>query len=197
MKFKTNRKDVLIILPAYNEKKNIGPLMDELLEPEISEIADVLVMNDSSKDGTNWIVKDKGIEVVSNIFNLGYGSSLQLGYKYAVLRGYKYVIQMDADRQHDPFNIKNIYETLTTNDENGEYPDIVLEPSLRFPSILAEFVSMIAIASVESVSTKSSWKSQSSSTFKIFAYFFAWKNVPEKNPITVITIPATAASTRT
>mgnify|MGYP003489636532 CR=1 FL=1 len=145
MKLKKNRKDVLIILPAYNEKKNIGPLMDELLEPEISEIADVLVMNDSSKDGTNWIVKEKGIEVVSNIFNLGYGSSLQLGYKYAVRRGYKYVIQMDADRQHDPCNIKNIYETLTTKDENGKYDanSITMTFSdIQINNLLAEYLEL-------------------------------------------------------
>ena len=94
-------KEVLIIIPAYNEEKNINKVLDKLEEPEITEIADILVMNDASSDNTNWIVKQRNHAVVTHIFNLGYGSALQLGYKYAIRRNYKYVIQMDADGQHD------------------------------------------------------------------------------------------------
>lgn len=46
------------------------------------------------------------------MFNLGYGSGLQLGYKYAVRKGYSYVIQMDADGQHDVCNLLEIYKEL-------------------------------------------------------------------------------------
>jgi glycosyltransferase involved in cell wall biosynthesis len=120
------QKDVLIIIPAYNEEKNISKVLDELEKPEISQIADILVMNDASSDNTNWIVKKRKHTVVTHVFNLGYGSALQLGYKYAIRRNYKYVIQMDADGQHDACNILNIYRKLTTPDENNEYPDIVL-----------------------------------------------------------------------
>ena len=104
-------KEVLIIIPAYNEAANIGKVLDQLEKPEISDIADILVMNDASVDATNWLVKVRGHALVTHVFNLGYGSGIQLGYKYAVRRGYKYVIQMDADGQHD---------------EDGRYPDIVL-----------------------------------------------------------------------
>ena len=90
-------KEVLVIIPAYNEAANIGKVLDQLERPEISEIADVLVMNDASVDSTNWLVKARGHAVVTHVFNLGYGSGIQLGYKYAVRRDYKYVIQMDAD----------------------------------------------------------------------------------------------------
>lgn len=99
------QKDLLIIMPAYNEEKNIVPVLEKLERPEIAEIADVLVMNDASSDSTNWVVKSHGHTLVTHVFNLGYGSALQLGYKYAIRRDYKYVIQMDAD---------------------GRYPDIVL-----------------------------------------------------------------------
>lgn len=116
----------LIIIPAYNEGKTIGNLLDRLKEPDISSIADVLVMNDASKDNTGEVVRSKGIQVVDNIYNLGYGSGLQLGYKYAVSHGYEYVIQMDADGQHDICNIPEIYKALTTADKDGNIPDIVL-----------------------------------------------------------------------
>lgn len=120
------QKDLLIIMPAYNEEKNIVPVLEKLERPEIAEIADVLVMNDASSDSTNRVVKSHGHTLVTHVFNLGYGSALQLGYKYAIRRDYKYVIQMDADGQHDICNIPKLYERLKTADADGRYPDIVL-----------------------------------------------------------------------
>lgn len=120
------QKEVLIIIPAYNEEKNIINVLDKLEEPEIQAFADVLVMNDASKDATNWIVKNRKHALVTHVFNLGYGSALQLGYKYAIRRDYKYVIQMDADGQHDVCNVSEIYRQLKTKDADGKEPDIVL-----------------------------------------------------------------------
>ena len=100
-----NRKEVLIIIPAYNEEKTIVPVLEKLEQPEIAQIADVLVMNDASSDATNHVTKKRKHDVVTHVFNLGYGSGLQLGYKYAVRKDYRYVIQMDADGQHDECNI--------------------------------------------------------------------------------------------
>ena len=120
------QKEVLIIIPAYNEEENISKVLDRLEQPEIAEFADILVMNDASSDNTNWIVKARHHAVVTHVFNLGYGSALQLGYKYAIRCNYRYVIQMDADGQHDAGNLINLYRALKTPDENGVYPDIVL-----------------------------------------------------------------------
>jgi len=135
---KNSKKKLLIIIPAYNEEKNIGELLDKLKTPDIANIADVLVMDDASKDKTRNIVLDKDMEVVTHVFNLGYGSGLQVGYKYAINNGYEYVIQMDADGQHDVCNVVSIYEKLTTAEANGKCPDIVigsrfLEGSTTFP----------------------------------------------------------------
>lgn len=121
-----NQKQLLIIIPAYNEEKNINRILDGLGENGITEWADVLVMNDASSDSTNWIVKERGHALVTHVFNLGYGSALQLGYKYAIRRGYQYVVQMDADGQHDVCNIAGLYSHLKTADGQGRYPDIVL-----------------------------------------------------------------------
>ena len=132
------QKEILIIIPAYNEEKTIVPLLEQLEQPEIAQMADVLIMNDASLDATNYIAKKRHHEVVTHVFNLGYGSGLQLGYKYAIRKGYQYVIQMDADGQHDVCNIPKIYEALKTKDSDGNYPDIVLgsrflEGSSSFP----------------------------------------------------------------
>ena len=123
---KESKKAVLIIIPAYNEEKNIVPLLEKLEQPEITQFADVLVVNDASQDETNHVTKKRNHTVITNVFNLGYGSGLQLGYKYAVRKGYSYVIQMDADGQHDVCNLLEIYKELQKEDENGELPDIVL-----------------------------------------------------------------------
>ncbi len=120
------QKELLIIMPAYNEAGNIENVLDKLEAPEIAGIADLLVMNDASSDNTNWIVKERRHALVTHVFNLGYGGALQLGYKYAIRREYKYVIQMDADGQHDVCNIPVIYKKLKEADANGCCPDIVL-----------------------------------------------------------------------
>ena len=123
---KEAKKEVLIIIPAYNEEKNIVPLLEKLEQPEITQFADILVVNDASQDKTNHVTKKRNHTVITNVFNLGYGSGLQLGYKYAVRKGYSYVIQMDADGQHDVCNLLEIYKELQKEDENGKLPDIVL-----------------------------------------------------------------------
>ena len=120
------KKKALIIIPAYNEGATIGTLLDRLKEPDISSYADILVMNDASRDNTEEVVRSRGVKTVRHIYNLGYGSGLQLGYKYAYYHGYDYVIQMDADGQHDVSNLASIYSALTTPDEKGNYPDIIL-----------------------------------------------------------------------
>lgn len=133
-----NQKDVLIIIPAYNEEKNIVPFLEKLEEPEIASIADILVMNDASKDRTAEIVQERNHTVVTHVFNLGYGSGLQVGYKYALRHNYKFVIQMDADGQHDACNVLSIYYALINEKADGKTPDIVLgsrfmEGSTTFP----------------------------------------------------------------
>lgn len=142
------RKEVLIIIPAYNEGKTIEAVLEKLEAPEIADIADVLVMNDASSDETEYVVKKRNHTVVTHIFNLGYGSGLQVGFKYAQRYDYDYIIQMDADGQHDPSNILKIYEALKTKNEKGEYPDIVIgsrfvEGAVSFPVPLAKKIAFV------------------------------------------------------
>ncbi len=120
------KKETLIIIPAYNEEKTIKQVLEDLNNSGVLEQADVLVVNDASKDNTNYIVKKEKVKLVTHVFNLGYGAAIQLGYKYAVRRGYNYVIQMDADGQHDAENIPRLLQELKTPDESGRLPDIVV-----------------------------------------------------------------------
>lgn len=121
-----NMKKVLIIVPAFNEEANMAALFKNLCTPGIQSFADILVVNDASMDQTGYIAKTFDVTVVTHVFNLGYGSALQVGYKYAVRWGYDYVIQIDADGQHNTSNIAHIYQCLTTPDAEGNLPDIVI-----------------------------------------------------------------------
>ena len=136
------RKDVLIIIPAYNEGSNIGTVLEKLERKDIADLCDVLVINDASTDDTGQVVRSRGHRVVKNVFNLGYGSGLQVGYIYAKRMGYKFVIQMDGDGQHDTENVLKIYKALTTADEKNQIPDIVL--GSRFLKDSPEYKSTLA-----------------------------------------------------
>lgn len=120
-------KKILVILPAYNEEENIGALLDKLITYEKKDMYDILVIDDGSKDRTAEIVKAKGVPVLSQIFNMGYGAALQTAYKYASKNGYEYLFQIDADGQHDVKNIERMIEEMGCFAEDGkEYPDIVI-----------------------------------------------------------------------
>lgn len=120
-------KDYLLIIPAYNEEKAIGGVLSSIIAGGYLQLVDVLVVNDASSDDTADVVKSfEQVNLVTNIFYLGYGSSLQTGYRYALQHNYKYILQMDGDGQHDTCNIQILIDALNSPDENGVYPDIVI-----------------------------------------------------------------------
>jgi glycosyltransferase involved in cell wall biosynthesis len=110
---------VLVIIPAYNEAANIGAVL-ESLRRDFAE-ADVLVVNDCSKDETEQVVRGLGVRCVSHPFNMGYAAALQTGFKFAAAHDYTYVIQFDGDGQHIAAVARGLYETALT-----ESCDVVL-----------------------------------------------------------------------
>ncbi len=140
-------KDYLLIIPAYNEERAIGRVLENIISKGYLETVDVLVVNDASDDGTADVVKAfDGVNMITHVFNLGYGSSLQTGYRYALDNGYRYVLQIDADGQHDVCNIQILIDALNKPDKNGILPDIVI--GSRFEKGSRSF----AIPSVKKVS---------------------------------------------
>ncbi len=105
---------VLIVIPAYNEEENIGKVLKEL-KSDVS-FADILVINDCSKDKTAEIVKKAGVKCINNVFNMRYAMAIQTGIKYAALNDYDYVIQFDADGQHIAKEAKKLYEHALKTD---------------------------------------------------------------------------------
>ncbi|WNQ13555.1 glycosyltransferase family 2 protein [Paenibacillus aurantius] len=107
--------NILVIIPAYNEEKSIGSVIESVKSrhPEI----DIVVVNDGSKDGTSAAARASGkAHVVDLPVNLGIGGAVQTGYLFAYRNGYDIAIQIDADGQHDPAELNKIIASIA----NGE-----------------------------------------------------------------------------
>lgn len=104
---------VLVIIPAYNEEKTIGRVIDEIQETVPG--VDIVVVNDGSSDNTAKIVREKGTVVLSHSINLGPGAATQTGYEYALEYPYDFVIQLDADGQHEPRYIHDLLSVLESD----------------------------------------------------------------------------------
>jgi glycosyltransferase involved in cell wall biosynthesis len=89
---------VLVVMPAYNESASIAVVLAEVLEslPD----ADVLVVDDGSRDDTAAIARRFPVQVASYPFNVGVGGAMRTGFRYASQHGYDVVVQVDADGQH-------------------------------------------------------------------------------------------------
>lgn len=108
-------KKILIIIPSYNEEKNIGKFLEDIIAIK-KENENILVVDDGSSDNTAEIVKQYDCRYIRQIYNCGYGNALQLGYKYAVKYDYDYIIQMDADGQHKAENLYAIRQAIADDD---------------------------------------------------------------------------------
>lgn len=95
---KKDKERVLFVIPAYNEAQNIEKVLKEIKKD--ASFADILVINDCSKDNTKEIVEKNNVKCITGVFNLKYAMAVQTGIKYAYKNNYDYVIQFDADGQH-------------------------------------------------------------------------------------------------
>ncbi len=103
----------LIIIPAYNEAKNLVGLLDRL--NLVCSEHDLVVINDSSNDNTLAVCADRGVNVIDLPVNLGIGGAVQSGYRYALYNRYDAAVQVDGDGQHNPEYIGTLLSEL----ENG------------------------------------------------------------------------------
>jgi glycosyltransferase involved in cell wall biosynthesis len=104
---------LLIIIPAYNEEKTIGFVLDRIPKTfkGISK-RDILVIDDGSKDRTSLIAKDKGAKVISHIKNKGVGAAFKTGVEYAIDHEYDIMVNMDGDGQFNPEDISKLIKPI-------------------------------------------------------------------------------------
>lgn len=107
-------KKILLIIPSFNEEKNIEKTYNMILNhnKKYKTSYDILVINDGSTDNTKNILEEKNIPHINLINNLGIGGAVQTGYKYAYENNYDIAIQFDGDGQHDVNYIDNIISPI-------------------------------------------------------------------------------------
>lgn len=105
---------VLIVLPTYNEADNINKVLDNLLN---FDFLDVLVVDDSSTDGTvdivkSWIKKTDRVNLIQRPAKLGLGTAYITGFKWGLERDYDLFFEMDSDLSHNPNDIPRFIDKI-------------------------------------------------------------------------------------
>ena len=106
---------VLVVLPTYNERDNLGWVVGRIraATPQV----DVLVVDDDSPDGTGEVADelaaaDPQVSVLHRTEKAGLGAAYLHGFRVALERGYDVVGEMDADGSHQPEQLPLLLEAL-------------------------------------------------------------------------------------
>ena len=115
-----NPSTVLMIVPTYNERENIGELVSQLRALPID--VHVLVVDDGSPDGTGALVdemsaEDAGVVALHRAGKLGLGTAYKAGFAYGLARAYQYICTMDADFSHNPSSLPALIEKAVAGDD--------------------------------------------------------------------------------
>lgn len=96
---------VFIVVPAWNEEKNISRILENL--KLYYPVKQIIVVDDGSRDQTYWLAKKSGVVALRHPINRGQGAALQTGNDYALKSGAEIIVHFDADGQHQA---KEIFE---------------------------------------------------------------------------------------
>lgn len=102
---------VSIVIPAFNEGPRIAEII-RLVQQQCPE-AEVIVVDDASRDDTAEQAAATGARVIKRPYNIGNGAGVKTGIRAATG---DVVIVMDADGQHDPADIPRLLQHIDTYD---------------------------------------------------------------------------------
>ena len=97
-------QDFLIVVPAYNEEKNIAKLLSKL----VPKFKNILVVDNNSQDKTVEEVEKFPVFCAKHKYNLGKSLSMKTGMNFALIKKKKYVAYLDADGQHKVQDLEKI-----------------------------------------------------------------------------------------
>jgi dolichol-phosphate mannosyltransferase len=113
------RPDSLVVIPTYNEARNLTVLVYRLLQ---HDGFDILVIDDNSPDQTGTEADRLAdqfpgrITVLHRATKLGLGSAVVTGLRRGLRGEYAYVFHMDADLSHDPADLPAMRRVLERAD---------------------------------------------------------------------------------
>jgi len=91
---------IAVVIPAFNEEKNIGTVLDAIPSQVCGQGVSVLVVDDGSRDETYREAVGRSAYVIRNPIQRGGGAALRLGFDIARQYGARIIVTMDADGQH-------------------------------------------------------------------------------------------------
>ena len=105
-----------LILPTYNEAENIAPFV-EAVQAELPPGAQVLIVDDSSPDGTGEIAdrlaaEREGVRVLHRPLREGLGPAYIAGFREALAGGAGLILEMDSDFSHEPAYLPRLLEAM-------------------------------------------------------------------------------------
>lgn len=105
----------IVIIPTYNEYENIQRMIKTVME--LDKVFDVLVVDDSSPDGTALLVKEAQgkydrIFLLENGKKNGLGGAYIAGFNWCLEREYDYIFEMDCDFSHNPKDLVRLHTEL-------------------------------------------------------------------------------------
>ena len=112
---------LIIMIPTYNERENIGDLIREILTLRLDLDLVVLVVDDDSPDGTADVVAEVGrrdprVRLLVRREERGRGLAGREGFKRALGLGASFVIEMDGDGSHEPRSIPALLAGVREHD---------------------------------------------------------------------------------
>jgi hypothetical protein len=109
-------KEIMVIIPAYNEADNLKELLKKIPSNIKGRNVGVLVIDDGSSDNTRDVVVEAGHLVAQSKINRGQGAASRLGYDVLLRNNIRIGVTMDADNQHHPTDIETLIDPIL-NDE--------------------------------------------------------------------------------
>jgi len=100
--------NLTVIIPAYNEEKHIG----EVVQGVKKYTENIIVIDDGSEDKTSEIAQKNGAKVYRHFINRGLGGALGTGISVALSEQADIIVTLDADGQHDPAEIPRIIKPI-------------------------------------------------------------------------------------
>lgn len=105
---------IAIIIPAYNERKNLKKLVDQI-NSNLNDIQ-ILIIDDSKvNDSEQTIIDKKNVHFIYRGKKLGRGSAVLFGLKECLKKDYNIFIEMDADFSHDPNELPDKIDFFLNN----------------------------------------------------------------------------------
>jgi len=107
---------VYVVIPALNEEKRVGVLVEHLEEFGFTNL---VVVNDGSDDDTPFLFDNNdNVTVIDHVINLGPGASTMTGIDYALTKDAEYVATIDADLQHHPEDLVKLIAEIRKSDQD-------------------------------------------------------------------------------